>query len=108
MKLTAPLKRSAIATAAGIAVFFSISWSDEASHYGREGRPVVADRAMPEQTGVLDRRRGDSRISEQAAAGERKLQDLGLRQPIRIPALYGRAGPHLPVPELIRGQRLQH
>jgi len=89
MKLTAPLKRSAIATAAGIAVFFSISWSDEASHYGREGRPVVADRAMPEQTGVLDRRRGDSRISEQAAAGEHKLQDLGVRQPIRIPALYG-------------------
>jgi len=108
MKLTAPLKRSAIAAAAAIAVFFSISWGDKASHHGREGRPVGADRAMPEQTGVLDRRRGDSPISEQAAAGERKLQDLGLRQPIRIPALYGRAGPHLPVPELIRGQRLQH
>jgi len=42
---------------------------------------VGADRAIPEQTGVFNRQRGDSRIREQAAAGKTKLQDLGVTPP---------------------------
>jgi hypothetical protein len=41
MKRTALIKQSAVAAAAAIAVFFSISWSDEIPKYHREGGPMA-------------------------------------------------------------------
>jgi hypothetical protein len=57
MKPTALMKRFAVAGAAGIALFMSISRSDEASQYHPEAKAVSAKRAILEHRLLLDRLR---------------------------------------------------